>query len=282
MTTGMPTTIFARRAGNRSDVTQIIGIVLVRNEDRFVRQAAGNAWEFCDRLILVDHRSEDETPAILRELAADRSGKASFHAVSDPCESHELLKPFVGTDTWVFGVDGDEIYDPRGLQAFRPRLLAGEFRSRWMILGNVLHCDRLDRQKGEASGFPSPPSRSITKLYNFAAIDSWDGDTPERLHGGTPVFRRGFDGQGKRQLQMECPWHESPLRCLHTCFVPRSSLDQAGASRENIMETFRGGWKARIKRLARRLAGCREASDWKRQRYARGERMTVPTAPFLQ
>lgn len=260
---------------------KILGVVLVRNEDRFVRRAVGNAREFCDRILLIDHDSRDGTSRILKEFAEEACGKASFHAITHPRKSHDLLKPFVGTDTWVFGVDGDEIYDPRGLQAFRPRLLAGEFDSHWMILGNVLHCDRLDLGKSEASGFPSPPSRSITKLYNFAAIDSWDGDTTERLHGGSPVFRRGFDGQEKRQLQRECPWDESPLRCLHTCFVPRSSLDRAGASRENIMETFRGGWKARLKRLARRLAGCREASDWKRERYARGERMTVPTTPFF-
>ncbi len=261
---------------------EILGVVLVRNEDRFVRRAVGNAREFCDRILLIDHRSEDGTSRILKEIVEESSGKAAFHAIAHPRASHELLKPFVGTDTWVFGVDGDEIYDPRGLQAFRPRLLAGEFDSRWMILGNVLHCDRLDLQNGEASGFPAPPSRSITKLYNFAAIDSWDGGTPERLHGGSPVFRRGFDGQEKRQLQTEYSWEESPLRCLHACFVPRSSQDQEGATRENIMETYRGGWAARIKRLARRLAGRREASDWKRERYARGERMTVTTAPFFE
>ncbi len=263
-------------------MTQIIGIVLVRNEGRFVRRAVGNVLEFCDRLILADHRSGDGTPEILKEIADGHPGKASFHEVSDPRESHDFLKPFVGTDTWVFGVDGDEIYDFRGLERLRPRLLAGEFARHWMILGNVLHCDRLDLHDGRASGFPSPPSRSITKLYNFAAIDSWEGDTPERLHGGEPMFRKGFDGQEKRQLQTEYSWEESPLRCLHACFVPRSSRDQDGASRENIMETYRGGWTARIKRLARWLAGRREASDWKRERYARGERMTVATAPFFE
>ena len=260
---------------------QILGIVLVKNEDLFVRRAVGNAREFCDRLLLVDHRSGDRTARILQEFASDFPGKAAFHHISHPGESHDLLKPFAGTDTWVFGVDGDEIYDPAGLQAFRTRLLAGEFDRHWMILGNVIHCDRLDLQDSHASGFPSPPSRSITKLYNFAAIDSWGGDTPERLHGGKPEFRRGFKEADKRQLQLEYGWEESPLRCLHGCFVPRSSLDQAGVSRENIMETYRGNWAGRIRRLARRLAGLPEISGWKRDRYARGERVTVPTAPFF-
>ena len=260
---------------------RIMGIVLVRNEDRFVERAVRNAWDFCDRLLLVDHKSGDGTAGILKNLAGEPSGKAAFHAISHPGESHDLLKPYIGTDTWIFGVDGDELYDPQGLRAFRRRLLAGEFDAHWMILGNVIHCDQLDIAGGHASGFSSPPSRSITKLYNFAAIDAWEGDTPERLHGGKPEFRRGFDGQEKRQLQLEYSWEESPLRCLHACFVPRSSLDQAGAARENIMETFRGGWRGRIKRLARRLAGCPEISDWKRERYARGERVSVSTAPFF-
>ena len=135
-----------------------------------MRQAVRNAWEFCDRILLVDHQSGDATERILREHAAEPGGKATFHAIAHPRESHELLKPFAGTDTWVFGVDGDEIYDPRRLQAYRSRLLAGEFDKHWMILGNVLHCDRLDPAAGVASGFAAPPSRSITKLYNLSLI----------------------------------------------------------------------------------------------------------------
>ena len=260
---------------------KILGIVLVRNEDRFVRQAVRNAWEFCDKILLVDHHSGDATARILRELAAEPGGKAIFRSIVHPRESHALLQPFVGTDTWVFGVDGDEIYDPQGLQAFRARLLAGEFDKHWMILGNVVHCDRLESAAGVASGFAAPPSRSITKLYNFAAVHSWDGETPERLHGGTPVFREGFSERDKRRLELEYAWDESPLRCLHACFVSRSSLDSGVESRENIMETYCGGWTNFLKRWGRRMLGHQETSDWKRQRYARGGRVEVSTRPFF-
>jgi len=263
-------------------VSQIIGIVLVRNEDRFVRRAVLNVLEFCDRIFLVDHGSEDLTASILKRVVEEHPGRVSFHAIRHPRESHEILKPFVGTAAWVFAVDGDEIYDPAGLGAFRLRLISGEFDRHWMILGNVHHCERFDPGRGEAEGFATPPCRSITKLYNFAAIRSWDGDTPERLHGGAPDFLPGFDEQNKRQLQLEYGWENSPLRCLHMCFVPRSSLDrEAGSSRENIMETYCGGWTNRVVRSLRRLCAMPEKSDWKRERYARGERLVVPTAPFL-
>jgi len=196
-------------ASSEKTLRQIVGIVLVRNEDRFVRRSVTNILGFCDRILLVDNGSRDETPRILKELAAADPERISFHAVRHPRESHDLLKPYAGTPSWIFAVDGDEIYDPEGLTRFRPRLLAGEFDSHWMILGNVHHCDALEPGMGFAEGYTTPPGRSITKLYNFAAIRSWNGDTPEQLHGGEPEFLAGFDGQMKRSLQNEYPWEDS-------------------------------------------------------------------------
>lgn len=259
-------------------MTRLVGIVLVRNEDRFVRRAVGNVLAFCDEVLLVDNGSTDGTVAILESIAAD-APKAALHRISHPRESHDLLKRFVGTPTWVFGVDGDEIYDPAGLEKFRPMVLSGAFDAHWMVLGNVLHCDSIEG--GRARGFLAPPSRSIVKFYNFAAIDSWDGDTPERLHGGEPVFREGYSGEAKRRLEVEFSWEESPLRCLHACFMKRSSADDGIDSRENIMETYRGGVTNWIRRTARRVAGRPEESRWKRERYARGERVEVDAGAFF-
>lgn len=261
---------------------QIVGIVLVRNEDRFVRQSVRNVLGFCDRILLVDNESTDGTPTILRELAASNPQKISFHAIRHPRESHDLLKRYAGTPTWVFAVDGDELYDSERLQSFRVRLISEEFDNHWMILGNVHHCDHLDEEGEFAEGYSTPPGRSITKLYNFAAIRSWDGGTPERLHGGNPEFLLGYNDQMKRQLQNEYSWEESPLRCLHFCFLSRSSLDVGdGGFRENIMETYEGGWTNLLKRFLRMLRGQPTVSDWKRERYARGERSKVSTAAFF-
>jgi glycosyltransferase involved in cell wall biosynthesis len=259
-------------------VTRIVGIVLVKNEDRFVRQAVRNALGCCDEMLLVDNGSNDATPAILESIAAG-SEKASLHPISHPTESHDLLKKYIGTQTWVFGVDGDEIYDSAGLEKFRSMVLDGAFDGHWMVLGNVLHCDRVEQ--GTAHGYLSPPSRSIVKFYNFAAIDAWDGDAPERLHGGRPVFRRGFSERAKRRLEIEYSWDDSPLRCLHTCFMSRSSADKGIESRENIMEIYRGGLTNWMRRTLRRIAGHPEKSIWKLERYTRGERVLVDARPFF-
>lgn len=306
---------------------KIIGIFLVQNEERFIEQAVLNVLDFCDHLILVDHQSLDQTLSILQRLGDLYPEKISLHQIQNSKESHQLLQPFVGTDTWVFGIDGDELYDPKGLISFRYRILSGEFNEEWMVLGNVLHVDALfenstaeahsavapilassnvndtlsrcmkeaqgtapstanlerglrNQQFHFASGYFSPPSRSITKLYNFAAITAWNGKTVERLHGGDPQFRTGFHEQKKRLLQYEYSWEESPLRCLHLCFLKRSSVELA-EQRQNIMEINAGRRMGFFKRIARALFRLPEPASWKEQHYQRGERYVIDATPFF-
>ena len=170
---------------------KIMGIVLVRNEDLFVERAVRNIASFCDSLILCEHGSTDGTLGILEKLASEFP-HAELHRIKHPSESHDLLKPFAGTRTWVFAVDGDEIYDPERLRGFRSRILTGEFDHIWRMKGNVLHCTAIAPDYSTASGFMSPPSRSMTQLYNSGAITAWDGNVVERLHGGNICFKPGF------------------------------------------------------------------------------------------
>jgi len=151
-----------------------------------------------------------------------------------------------------------------------------------MILGNVLHTTRLDRENLTATGHLAPPSRSITKLYNFAAIHSWGGDSVERLHGGTPVFRAGFNADAKCHLHAGHGWDDAPLRCLHLCFVGRSGRDTGeAATRENIDEIYNVGPLTRAMRWLRALRGRSTDSAWKQARYRRGSEETVDTRPFF-
>jgi hypothetical protein len=250
-----------------------VGVVLVRNEDRFLGQALRNAEDFCDSFLLFDHASRDRSMEILAAFASGGHGR-SVRRIRHPRESHDALQPLVGSRTWVFGVDGDEVYDPEGLGHMRQRLLAGEFDDQWMVMGNCLHAS--EAEGDTVGGYLAPPSRSITKLYNFAAIESWRGRSLERLHGGTPVFRPGYSDSGRRMLHHELSWNDSPLRCLHLCFCRRSSIEAREASgRRNIAELY-GGW------LPAFLVGfLRRDSAWKRERYQRGEVFDTPHAVFF-
>lgn len=260
---------------------QIVGLVLVRNEDLHVRQAVENVVAFCDRILLADHGSTDETPRLLRELA-QRHPQVEYFPIADPRESQELIKGYAGTETWIFGVDGDEIYDPAGLAKMRAALFAGRYDDFWMILGNVLNCDLVDRENKTAAGWTAPPCRSITKLYNFRHIRSWDGDTPERLHGGDIVFQQGRTADARLNLHEQEPWESSPLRCLHTCFIARSSRDAAQpAVRENIMDVHADSLLGRVRRRWKILRGQPLESAWKRSRYQRGTRVSIDASAFF-
>jgi hypothetical protein len=261
---------------------QIVGITLVRNEDIFVERAIRNAIDFCDRLIVADHQSNDETPGILGRLAAEFPGKIEVVRVDKASESHFLVNGLAGSPTWVFGVDGDEIYDPVGLARLREELLAGRYDDWWLMFGNVLNCTAIDQAAATATGHLSPPCRSMTKLFNFRLIESWDGAVTHVFANGTIRFKPGFDATRRLHLHEQIEWAQSHFRCLHTCFMRRSSLDEQGdAARPNVSESLRGGVLGWLRKIFGRLAGRPAASDWKLEKYARGPLVTLDATNFF-
>jgi glycosyltransferase involved in cell wall biosynthesis len=254
---------------------KIVGIMLVRDEGRFVEWAIRSAIDFCDEFLVCDHGSHDGTPTILERLARELAPKLVVHRIRHSGESHALIQRHAGAPTWIFGVDGDEIYDRAGLARLRARLVAGEFDRWWALFGNVLNVKRLDIASARAEGHLAPPCRSMTKLYNFAAIDAWDGKIVERLHGGEIHFRSGYDASLRLNLHEQTSWADADFRCLHLCFLDRSSRDTAGRGpRRNIMD--RHAWS-----LGKLLARLRGGADWKEQKYARGPLVSESIDAFV-
>jgi hypothetical protein len=270
---------------------RLVGVVLVRDEDVFVAQAIRNVADVCDRIHAVDHVSRDRTSEILQELGHDLD-HLDVRRSRDAATSHALLEPYMGTETWALGVDGDELYDPAGLARLAAELRAGAYDAQFKLKAHVVNCDELDELHGSARGWMSPPSRPVTKLFNLAAVESWAG-CPERLHGGRPVFRDGYAWDPAHDLAATTTWETDPLRCLHLCFLRRSSLEQAAEAgmRKNLTEThaFRRdalGTLARAVRRSRRLSPAAtsvaaKGTTWKHEWYARGPRVEVDAAPFL-
>jgi glycosyltransferase involved in cell wall biosynthesis len=261
---------------------RIVGIVLVKDEDLFVERAVRNVLDFCDEIVLADNGSSDGTPAILERLADEDPRKLRLHSIAQPSASHDLIKDHAGENVWVFGVDGDELYDPTGLRSLRRRLLAGEFDDWWLIRGNALHCSELDLQRGTASGWLAPPSPSMTKLHNFRLIESWEGPCPERLHGVAGLsFKPGHRAR-KRELCREYPWATSPFRALHVCFLPRSTGERDARPRRNISDMNaprrfpRRAW-ARLRDAVR----APEPSAFKLEHYRHSELVTVSARDFF-
>lgn len=270
----------AARAGEEN--CRIVGISLVRNEDLFLDRVLRNAFAFCDSMIIADHGSRDGTAAIGRRWAAAEDA-VDYVRLENAAESHDLIRPFAGTRTWIFAVDGDEIYDPSGLARLREAILRGDFDRYRQIYGHALHCDELDLETKEACGYLSPPCRTVTKLYNFGALEDWEGPCPERLHGGRIVFKPGYDASMNSNLLHEMDWEESPFRCLHAVFLRRSSLDgPLGAGRLNISEKNSRGLVSRLAGGVRSRLGGGASSAYKNEKYRREPRVCRDASPFLE
>ena len=261
-------------------MTRIVGVGLFRDEDVFVERAVRNVFGFCDELILIDHRSKDATAEILERVAAESPIPTSVHRVHEASQSHDFVKGYAGQDVWAFGLDGDELYDPGSLPPMRARIEAGEFDDFFIVKGIQLHVRALDREAGTATGWLAPPSRSTTMLYNFAPLSSWEGRAPERLMGDGARFARKVEET--RWLRDEHPWDEAPMRCLHVCFLRRSSREtKRQHARLSYVERIAGSRRAKLWRRLHELVGRPEESWWKLNKYAQGEEVTVSVKGFL-
>jgi len=263
---------------------QIVAVVLLRNEDVYAERVLRNIAGFCDRIHVADHMSNDKTWEIVSSVARELNNVDAVR-ISHAARSHDLVVPYIGTDTWVFSPDGDELFDSARLMRFRSELEAGRYRAYFRIIPAMLHCVSLDEQGSSAAGYLTPPARGSTRLWNFAALESWDGVTRERVHDGHPVYLDGWNWEAAYDMGAEVGFDASPFRCLHACFLRRSSRDPStGASaRLNIAETnsYRRDAVGRLAGAVRRIRTRTKRTSWKAERYRRGPVATIDAAPFL-
>lgn len=264
--------------------TQIVGILLLKNEDLFIERVIMNIIEFCDEIIVADNRSTDNTADLVWSLQK-RFSKIRYFPIEHPSQSHELITGYAGKPVWIFAVDGDELYDPEGLSVLREKIMAGEFNDSWLLLGNVLNCIELDVLRGRAKGYLSPPCRSMTKLYNFSLIIDWSGDCPERLHGGEVTFNEGAHALARRNIHKEISWDDSFFRCIHLCFLRRSSKEKKNGKefviRKNITDKNSEGIIRKIFSIGASLLGPKQRSIWKKEKYMRGELVQKDVSSFI-
>jgi glycosyltransferase involved in cell wall biosynthesis len=263
-------------------VTRIIGALLVRDDDLYVERAVRNVFGFCDELILIDNKSKDGTLAILERLAEESPIPTRLHRLDEAADSHALVSGYAGQDVWAFGLDGDELYDPRGLARFRELLLAGEYAEKWSLRGNVLHCVELDEERGLATGYLAPPAPSVTKMFNFRRIVSWDGDdNPERLCDPSGLVFKPGAAQEKYELNKDYSWEASPFRCLHVCFLRRSSRQRKPGARLNVSDrTAPRRAPVRAFRALREAAGFPPTGTYKHH-YRVGDLVTVDVSDIV-
>jgi len=265
-------------------MSNIVGIVLVKNEDFYIEQVLINIHRFCDKIIVADHLSSDATADKVQRLC-NKFSNITYHRIKNPRESHELVAGYADSKTWVFAVDGDELYDSAGLATLREKIFAGDFDNWWMLLGNVLHCIEFNQKEGYAKGYLTPPCRSMTKLYNFSKISHWRGPCPERLHGGDISFKEDYSMASRLLLYEKMEWENSFFRCLHFCFMARSSkdADTAGQTflRKNISDINAESIYRKFLDIFPFRFGRSKDSHYKREKYMRGPLVKKATEPFF-
>ena len=262
---------------------QIAAVVLLHNEDVFAERVIRNVADFCDRVHVADHMSSDSTWDVVSGLAREYDHVDAVR-ISNSGRSHDLIAGYAGTDTWVFGPDGDELYDPEGLRRLRVELESGRYDGFFRLIPAMLHTVELDEHVLTASGYLSPPSRCGAKLFNFAAIDSWTRVFRQCLHDGEVSYRSGRSWEQVHHFGEDPGFDESPFRCLHAAFLRRSSGDpEGGRLRLNPIEanTFRRDPLGRAQLALRRFRPGRSETPWKLDKYRRGPLVTKDSSPFL-
>jgi hypothetical protein len=121
-------------------------------------------------------------------------------------------------------------------------------------------------------------------LYNFQMLNSWT-DCPQRLHGGTASFARG-NLQCRNDMYKHLAWEDAEFRCLHACFMRRSSLEpeaaSGGVARQNVTEEQHMGLKRNVLRWWLARSGKQLQSRWKREKYQRGPLVEKDATPFFE
>jgi len=264
---------------------QLVAVCLLHDEDVYAERVIRNVAGVCDRVHVADHASTDRTWEIVGGPASELDNVEAVR-ISHAARSHDLVLPYAGTDTWVLSADGDEIFDPEGLARVRSALEEGRYRECFRLFPAMLHCVALDLEAMTATGYTAPPARSGPKLFNFAAIDGWPRVYRERLHEGEPEFRDGWSWESVRHLGEPDGFEGSSFRCLHACFLRRSSLEPVEGEhvRLNIGEadTYRRDLVGRLRQVLRPgRGGPGSGQSWKLEKYRRGPLVGVDAAPFL-
>ena len=255
---------------------KIVGIVLVRNEDLYISRVLHNALPFCDTWIVLDNYSTDNTYSKLEDFI-DLHPDFHLYRINDVVQSHSYIESYANTKTWIFALDGDELYDATGLSTLRAELLKNKWSQYWKVYGHVMHCKNIDFKNQFAKGYMSPPSRSMTKLYNFSLIKSWS-NCSERLHEGNLVFLDSANEQ-TMEYNLTTTWEQSIFRCLHLAFIKRSSqvihlYSRLIPNEVKQSKLFLGKIKNVFKVILKK--------DWKHKHYAKGRQRTINIVSFLK
>ncbi len=253
-------------------MNQILGVMLVKNEEFFISWSLMNIVDFCDHIIVLDNCSTDRTYQIA-ECISTLQKNVEVIVVRNANDTQKFLVDYFGTQTWVFGVDGDEIHDPVALGKLKTRLQKSEFDQYWAISSIYCHVTNIDFGRSIARGYSSPEAKAGLKLYNFNAIDNWISNwrKRERLHGPGKRFRPGYSEEHIYDFSIHESWQTTDFRCLHLCFFPRTLKEAKNIYSHTTYKRKNPAESRILRKLTRNIERLNPRRlDYRQKRYARG------------
>ncbi len=256
---------------------KIVGVMLIKNEDLYIERVINNVIDFCDELMVLENYSSDKTFEII-SILAEKTSKIKIIRVTDALDTHKYIEPYVRTDTWIFRIDGDELYDSNRLLSLKVDLLSGQYDS-WLTIGcPCLNVERLDLFKKTATGHYG----RMTSFVNFSLFESWH-EKGERLHGSNKIYSTSFDNSKMKYTGfIDKGFPGSELRCLHLCFIKRSSLGSDNEGRLNPGEA-KYPFPLLVSFVRNIFTGKLSFSSfYKNATYKRGALVSVDASDFLR
>ena len=91
------------------EAVNVIGAMRVRNEARWIRRAVESILPLCQRVVILDDHSTDDTPDIVAAIPRVELIRSPFAGLDEARDKNLLLDHVRAEADWVLMIDGDEI-----------------------------------------------------------------------------------------------------------------------------------------------------------------------------
>ena len=96
---------------------ELVGVMRVKNEARWIDVVVDSIRGCCDRIVVMDDHSTDDTAAICRAHGAEML-TSPFQGLDEGRDKQWLIEQ-IGRPDWVLMIDGDEVLEPGGGEVVR-------------------------------------------------------------------------------------------------------------------------------------------------------------------
>lgn len=184
----------------------VVGAMRVKNEARWIRRSIESILPVCDRVVVFDDHSTDETPGICASIPRVDLIVSEFDGLNEVRDKNFLMDVAIGdySPDWIVMIDGDEALLPEHiarlwLQMRNPAVRALAFSVLYLWdREDQVRVDGVYRSMSRVSAFrPGKERFEPTEGVNFHC-----GNCPQaidrRLHSGASLLHFGYMDRADR------------------------------------------------------------------------------------